>query len=169
MLVGRSLLQLEVAPLTKLHHHLAVISSHIVLVQLGLVSNTSQETRLFLMIFVLRLLAILLGDLCLHFLDCLENPALDNGHNSLEKEVYDLRRDGEIDDLLLEPVRVQLEGLGLYFAVGSETLGGDLENVEVRYQDLRKRNIHKCCQEDGKVGHDEVDHKDLLDDCCLVC
>lgn len=109
-----------------------------------------------------------LRDFRLHLLDRLENLALDNGNNAFEEEVHDLGCNCEVDDLLLKPLRIYLEGLRLDLAVPGETLRGDLKNIKIGHQHLGKWNVYKCRQKNRQVRYNEVDHEDLLDIGCLV-
>lgn len=152
---------------TELHHHLSVIRRHIVFVQVGFVPNPSKEGSFFLRVFVL-IMATLMCDFSVHLFHCFEDLPLDDGHNALDKEIDDLGCYSEVDDLLLEPGGIHFECLGLHLAVCGETLGRDLENVEIRHQHFCKWNVNECSQEDRKVGDNKVDDEDLLNKGGLV-
>jgi hypothetical protein len=79
--------------------------------------------------------------------------------------IHNLCRDSEIDDLFLQPVRVDGKSSCRHFHLlfilceGSDCKA---EHIEVWNNDLTEGYVDECRQEDGQVGGDEVDHEDLL-------
>jgi hypothetical protein len=155
-----------VAIFTKLDHHLAVVDRHVVLVQLGLVTDLLQKGGL-----LGRVLGMgrLLGQLRLHLLDRPEHLALHVRHDKLGGEVDDLGREGKVDDLAGESVRVNLPVFGRDgLPLGSKSLRRELEDVKIGHEDFSKGHVDKGGQEDAQVRGDEVNDEDLLDQGSLV-
>src|SRR6266498_2676965 len=130
--------------LTELDNHFSKIDRHVVAVQLGLIPDADQESSLFRVVIcsgVCWIASLLCCSISLYSLDLAENFALDVGHYDFKKEVDNLCRDGEVYNLFLQSVGINLESslwcCHLLFVL-REWLHGQLEDVEVRHNYLCK-------------------------------
>lgn len=139
--------------LTKLNDHLPVINSDIIHIQPCLIPHTDEKIGLLGQVLMLQSITIAVAVLFLgRLLDSLEYLALYVGDDDLGGEVNDLSRHGKVYDLLSEPVRVDFPAFGRKrFALGGEFLRGELEDVQVRDENLAKGHVDEGGEEDGGV------------------
>lgn len=129
-------------------NHLAIVNCYIVLVQVSFFPDSLEELVLLWDILDLRTIAVLLGYLLHRF----GHFALNIGDDNFSGKVNHLSCDGEIDNLLGEPVWVDLPAFGRNGCPFSgELLGSELEKVEIWYQDTTKRNVDECGEKDTQI------------------
>src|SRR4051812_14248174 len=128
--------------LTKLNDHLSEISGNIIDVQLGLIPNASQELCFFWVIFhgdCSSIPSTFSSSISLDFFYLVEDLPLDIWNNNFESKANNLSSDCKVDDLLLQPVGVDLESdlwcRHLFFVFG-ERLNGQLEDIKIGHDDL---------------------------------
>ena len=169
----------EERQIAKLDAHLAQVVRHVVVGEVGLVAGPLEELAflgrvvkrdgggVFLAVGVVaaRRPAAVLGPAVLLarvFLVLAQEVLLHERQDRLHAKADDLSRHGEVDHLLAQPVRVNAElRVRRGFLLGHEGPHGHLENVQVRGDQTGKRHVDKRRQEDGEVGRDEVNDKDL--------
>lgn len=116
----------EEGKVAELHDHLAEIGVHIVMLKLGLMADALEECGLG------GGVGLLFGNTVagvLVLLDFAEDLAFSEGDNSLECKVDNLCGYSEVNNLFLETIRVDLEGVDRL--VVQETFGGDFGVVRL--------------------------------------
>ena len=148
---------------TELDDHFPIVNSDIVFFQLSLIANALKELGLLGIVLELGLNRLLVVALGLDLLNSLERLTFSPRHDDFHGQVDNLRSDGKVDNLFRQPVWINLPALGGQGdTFRGEFLHSELEDIEVRDQDLGEWDINEGGQEDSEVGGYEVDDEDLL-------
>jgi len=100
-----------------------------------------------------------------------ESSALDIRYNGFHREVHDLSGNSEVYHLLSKPGWIDRKACfwrSELLLILSERPGCQAEDVKIWYYQATKGDINEGCEEDGKIGGDEIQDEDFLDHCSFV-